>query len=68
MASQRWGLRIKAFRKLKGYTQTEFAKSIGYSVSIVGEVERGTRLPDDIFLSRTSEVLGISIEELTPKD
>ncbi|WP_102029550.1 helix-turn-helix domain-containing protein [Salirhabdus sp. Marseille-P4669] len=68
MASSRWGLRIKAFRKLKGYTQTEFAKAIGYSVSIVGEVERGTRLPDETFIRRTSEVLNITQEELKPKD
>jgi transcriptional regulator with XRE-family HTH domain len=68
MEQDRWGRRIKAFRKLKGYTQTEFARAIGYSVSIVGEIERGTRLPDDIFLRRTVEVLKVSLEELTPEE
>ncbi len=68
MASDKWGIRIRAFRKLKGYTQQEFAKAIGYSVSIVGEVERGTRMPDETFLARTTEVLKISLEELAPKD
>ena len=35
------GRRIRAFRKLKGYTQEGFAKALGVSVSVLGEVERG---------------------------
>ena len=34
------GRRIRAFRKLKGYTQEGFAKELGVSVSVLGEVER----------------------------
>ncbi|MBB6455272.1 transcriptional regulator with XRE-family HTH domain [Salirhabdus euzebyi] len=66
MESANWGVRIRAFRKLKGYTQVEFAKSIGYSVSVLGEVERGARKPDKTFLSRVSTVLDISLDELSP--
>ncbi|SEU10438.1 Helix-turn-helix [Salinibacillus kushneri] len=68
MEAEKWGRRIRSFRKLKGYTQVEFAKHIGYSVSILGEVERGARQPDQTFLTRVSTVLDISVEELAPKE
>ena len=41
MEAEKWGRRIRAFRKLKGYTQEGFAKALGVSVSVLGEVERG---------------------------
>lgn len=41
MEAEIWGRRIRAFRKLKGYTQEGFAKALGISVSILGEIERG---------------------------
>ncbi|WP_440897236.1 helix-turn-helix domain-containing protein [Amphibacillus sp. Q70] len=66
MDQERWGRRIKAFRKLKGLTQIEFSDAIGISLSIVGEVERGMRKPSDEFLERTVEVLGVSLVELEP--
>ena len=39
MEAEKWGRRIRAFRKLKGYTQEGFAKELGVSVSVLGEVE-----------------------------
>ncbi|SEO91168.1 Helix-turn-helix [Amphibacillus marinus] len=66
MDKSRWGKRIKAFRKLKGYTQIQFSDAIGVSLSIVGEVERGQRVPSEAFLERTVETLGIPIAELKP--
>ncbi|GGM36375.1 transcriptional regulator [Paraliobacillus quinghaiensis] len=66
MDSIRWGRRIKAYRKLKGYTQIQFAKKVGISVSLIGEVERGMRKPSHDLLNRTTQVLGISLEELQP--
>ena len=68
MEAEKWGRRIRAFRKLKGYTQEEFAKSLGVSVSILGEVERGNRVPDDDFLLEVAEMLNVTLEELTPKN
>ena len=44
MEAERWGRRIRAFRKLKGYTQEKLAKELGISVSILGEIERGNRM------------------------
>jgi len=66
MEEERWGRRIRAFRKLKGYTQEGLAKELLVSVSLLGEIERGNRVPTEQFLLEVSAVLGISIEELRP--
>lgn len=66
MEEERWGRRIRAFRKLKGYTQEGLAKELLVSVSLLGEIERGNRVPTEQFLSEVSAVLGISIDELSP--
>jgi len=68
METDKWGRRIRAFRKLKGYTQEGLAKDIGISVSVLGEIERGTRLPSGDVLLNISKVLEITIEELTPPE
>ena len=49
MEAERWGRRIRAFRKLKGFTQGDLAREIGVSVSLLGEVERGNRIPSEEF-------------------
>jgi transcriptional regulator with XRE-family HTH domain len=56
--------RIRAFRKLKGYTQNELAESLGVSIAILGAIERGTRKPDNKIIQNISNVLGIAPEEL----
>lgn len=66
MESFKIGRRIKAFRKLKGYTQIDFAKEIGFSVSLVGDIERGKRVPTEEFLIKTTEKLDIALQELQP--
>jgi transcriptional regulator with XRE-family HTH domain len=66
MEAEKWGRRIRAFRKLKGYTQESFAKDLGVSVSILGEIERGNRLPTEEFLQVVAERLNITVEELAP--
>ena len=68
MEAEKWGRRIRAFRKLKGYTQETFAKELGVSVSVLGEVERGNRMPDDSFKSEVAHMLNISVEELAPPE
>lgn len=57
--------RIRAFRKLKGFTQSRLADSLGVSIGVLGAIERGTRKPDIQMLRRISEVLEIDYEELT---
>ncbi|WP_408637860.1 helix-turn-helix domain-containing protein [Paenibacillus tianjinensis] len=58
------GRRVRAFRKLKGYTQQELADSVGISLAVLGAVERGNRRLEDKILNKIADVLGISAEEL----
>ncbi|MED2884490.1 helix-turn-helix transcriptional regulator [Bacillus wiedmannii] len=69
MEAEKWGRRIRAFRKLKGYTQEGFAKELGVSVSVsvLGEVERGNRSPSQDFVVEVAKALKVSVEELMPK-
>lgn len=68
MEATKWGRRIRAFRKLKGYTQEEFAREIGVSVTFLGEVERGNKMPSEYFLQDVANTLSVSLEELQPLD
>ncbi|MEH7886637.1 helix-turn-helix transcriptional regulator [Bacillus sp. JJ1609] len=67
MEAEKWGRRIRAYRKLKGFTQESFAKELGISVSILGEIERGNRMPDDSLIGEIAEFLDVSIDELSPQ-
>jgi transcriptional regulator with XRE-family HTH domain len=57
--------RIRAFRKLKGFTQQELADKLEVSVAVLGSLERGTRKPEARLLGKIAETLGIDYEELT---
>lgn len=64
MEKSRIGKRIKAFRKLKGFTQIDFAKELDVSINILGSIERGTReVPEELF-EQIAETLKIDLEEL----
>ncbi|MGR3766444.1 helix-turn-helix domain-containing protein [Rossellomorea sp. NS-SX7] len=67
METDKWGRRVRAFRKLKGFTQEGLAKELGISVSVLGEVERGSRIPKEDFLLKVAEVLNISLGDLDPQ-
>jgi transcriptional regulator with XRE-family HTH domain len=56
--------RIRAFRKLKGFTQQELASEMGVSLAILGEIERGHRDIEDRILNKIADTLGIAIDEL----
>lgn len=62
---ERIGRRIKAFRKLKGYTQIEFAKQLGVSMAVMGDIERGNKAATAEFIEQVSEKLHIPKEEIT---
>ncbi|MBW3114739.1 MULTISPECIES: helix-turn-helix domain-containing protein [Bacillaceae] len=68
METDKWGRRIRAFRKLKGYTQEGLAKELDISVSVLGEVERGSRVPKEDFLVEVAEVLNIPLQDLIPQE
>lgn len=56
--------RIRAFRKLKGYTQQQFADRLDISVSILGSLERATRKAEPHLIVKICDVLNIPYEEL----
>ncbi|WMT29028.1 helix-turn-helix transcriptional regulator [Bacillus aerius] len=64
MEKDMWGRRIRAYRKLKGYTQEGFAKRLG--ISVLGEIERGNRLPTNQMVGQIADALNITVEELSP--
>ncbi len=68
MEAEKWGRRIRAFRKLKGFTQEGFAKELGVSISVIGEIERGNRVPERQLIEQMSDLLNISKNELTPPE
>ncbi|WP_274308746.1 helix-turn-helix domain-containing protein [Solibacillus daqui] len=64
MEDDRYGRRIRAFRKLKRIQQTELAKRIGISVTILGRIERGEKSPSREQLQSIADVFNIDIQEL----
>ncbi|RIX49214.1 XRE family transcriptional regulator [Paenibacillus nanensis] len=68
MENNQLAQRVRAFRKLKGYTQLELAKELGVSVAVLGSLERGTRKNDPKLLNHIAKTLGISYEELMTKE
>lgn len=58
--------RIRAFRKLKGYTQQQLAEETGISLAVLGAIERGNRRAEDKVVDTIANVLGISVSELKP--
>ncbi|MCF8568246.1 helix-turn-helix domain-containing protein [Alicyclobacillus tolerans] len=59
-----FGRRLRAYRKLKHWTQTELADEIGVSVAIIGSLERGTRMPTPELIARLMRALNVREEEL----
>ncbi|WP_026673652.1 helix-turn-helix domain-containing protein [Alkalihalobacterium bogoriense] len=64
MEKEKWGRKIRAFRKLKGYTQESFAKALGVSISLLGEIERGSRVPSEEFIEKVVTLLKIEKDDL----
>lgn len=57
--------RLRAFRKLKGFTQQELAERTGISLTVLGAVERGNRRVDPDMLDIIAQTLEIEVRELT---
>lgn len=68
MDQKRIGRRIKAFRKLKGYTQVELAKKLNLSLSLLGAIERGTREASEEVMTDIADFLQIDKKEITLED
>lgn len=65
MEEDRYGRRIRAFRKLKRVPQAELAKLIGISTTVLGRIERGDKQPSDEMLQQIADELNITIRDLT---
>ncbi|MEO4055526.1 helix-turn-helix transcriptional regulator [Solibacillus sp. CAU 1738] len=64
MEDDRYGRRIRAFRKLKRIQQVEFAKRINVSTTILGRIERGEKEPSQDLLQKIADELKIELTEL----
>lgn len=64
MGNNRLENRIRSFRKLKGLTQQSLAEKMGVSLSFVGSLERGTRMPTEPVLRKIASTLQVDYEEL----
>lgn len=64
MDTARVGRRIKAFRKLKGYTQIDLAQVLHVSISELRSMERGVKIAPDVFLKQIALALDVTKEEL----
>ncbi|WP_217588292.1 helix-turn-helix domain-containing protein [Lentibacillus saliphilus] len=64
MEQDRLGRRIKAFRKLKGYTQIKFAQELGVPTAVLGSIERGEQRPNEDMLNHITHILDIQNKEL----
>lgn len=68
MEAERWGRKIRAFRKLKAHTQESLARELNVSVSVLGGIERGTRFPSEEMLHDIADILNVSVGDLTPRE
>ncbi|MCI1859099.1 MAG: helix-turn-helix domain-containing protein [Sporolactobacillus sp.] len=64
MEKEQWGRKIRAFRKLKGYTQAGLAKKLDISLSQLGEIERENRKPDSELIRKICATLDVSVTEM----
>ncbi|SDQ04141.1 DNA-binding transcriptional regulator, XRE-family HTH domain [Virgibacillus subterraneus] len=68
MDKQRLGRRIKAFRKLKGYTQVELAYKLDLPIITLGSIERGKQEASEKLLDHIADTLSVTKKELTKAD
>ncbi|WP_127587093.1 helix-turn-helix domain-containing protein [Paenibacillus koleovorans] len=58
--------RVRAFRKLKGFTQDELAQRMGVSIAVLGAIERGSRKAEAKMIEKIAAALHIDPLELSP--
>ena len=60
----RIGMRIRQVRKMKGWSQDALAKKCGISMSLLGHIERGTRIMSLETFARICSTLEAGADEL----
>jgi transcriptional regulator with XRE-family HTH domain len=61
---ERFGMRLRALRKERGYTQEGFAAACGLDRTYVGGIERGERNVALRNLEAIAQTLGLTLAEL----
>lgn len=61
---RKFGQRVRALRRERGWSQEEFADRAGLHRTYVSAVERGVRNPTLTVIERLAAALNISISEL----
>lgn len=64
MVQETFTRRLRAYRKLKQWTQRDLAHRLGVSVAVVGGLERGTRAPTDREIEQLAQLLHVTKSEL----
>jgi transcriptional regulator with XRE-family HTH domain len=62
---EKFGERIRALRKGKGWSQEELADKTGFHRTYIGMIERGERNPSLKNIEVFASVFGLSISKLT---
>ena len=61
-----FGIRVKAFRKMRGYSQEDFAENIGYARSYISRIERGKANPSLDAICILADALSVHVSEFFP--
>jgi transcriptional regulator with XRE-family HTH domain len=61
---EKWGRRLRFFRKDRGLSQAQLAKRVRVHQGRISEWETGTAPPPDRMKLRLAEVLGCPVEEI----
>lgn len=61
--AQRFPLKVRALRKLRGLTQEQLAERTDRSVDAISQIERGVNLPSFDTLDRLSAALDVPVME-----
>lgn len=68
LSQKQIGQRLAGFRKMKGFSQEELAKSIKISRPSLAQIELGNRSVDIFELQKLSQVLGFSLDDFMSED
>ena len=55
---------IEKMRNSKNMTQTELAVAVGVSQSMIGQIERGSKMPTVLLAHDIAKVLGYSLQDI----
>ena len=61
---QKTAQRAKALRLAQNITQQELADKVGVSRPMIGQIERGSRVPSVVLGRDIAKALGVSVEDL----